>query len=65
MKFVCENEKCGRVFEASRFWARYCSDACRQAAYEKRKKDSEELANQGFADSQNVSVSISVNKRKL
>ena len=63
MKFVCQNEKCGRVFEASRFWARYCSDACRVAAYTKRKKASEELSDQRFVDSQ--SVSFPVNKIKL
>lgn len=37
MKFTCE--KCGREFEASRFWARYCSDTCRQMAYDQRQRE--------------------------
>jgi hypothetical protein len=61
MKFTCQNEKCRREFEASRFWSRFCSNACRQAAYEKRKKAKEELADQIFVDSQ----SVSVNKSRL
>jgi hypothetical protein len=61
MIFICQNEKCSREFEASRYWARYCSDACRVAAYEKRKKASEVLTDQRAVDSQ----SVSVNKRKL
>ena len=39
MKFICQH--CEREFEASKYWARYCSDACRVAAYEKRKKANE------------------------
>jgi hypothetical protein len=41
MKFICEH--CGREFEATKYWAKYCSDACRVAAYKKRKKASEQL----------------------
>ncbi len=63
MRFVCQNDKCRRVFEASRFWARYCSDACRQAAYEGRKRAIEEPADARSIDGQ--SVSVNVNKRKL
>jgi hypothetical protein len=59
MKFTCQNEKCRREFEASRFWARYCSDACRVAAYEKRKKSSGDLTNQKSVDGQSVSVNKS------
>ena len=54
MRFKCQNDKCGQEFEASRFWARYCSDACRQAAYEGRKKASEELTDEESVDTQSV-----------
>ena len=63
MKFVCQNERCGREFEATRFWARYCSDACRVAAYERRKKANENSEPQMTVDTQ--SVSLDVNNRKL
>ena len=63
MKFICQNEKCGREFEASKYWARYCSNACRVAAYERRQKATENSEHQMMVDTQ--SVSLGVNKRKL
>jgi hypothetical protein len=63
MKFICQNENCGREFEASRFWARYCSDACRVAAYERRKKATEKAEELPTIDSQ--SVRLSVNKTRI
>ena len=36
-KLTCE--RCGEEFQATRYWARYCSDACRVADYWKRRKE--------------------------
>jgi hypothetical protein len=62
MRFVCQNESCGNEFEASKYWARYCSDACRVAAYERRKKAIEKPHQKSTVDS--LSVSLNVNKGK-
>ena len=56
MKFICQNEKCGQEFEASRYWARFCSDACRVASYEKRKKEAEKSERREVVDGQTVDV---------
>lgn len=34
---TCENASCRKVFRTSKPFARYCSDACKQAAYRERK----------------------------
>ncbi len=41
---TCQYEKCGKQFESERFWARYCCDSHRQAAYEQRKKEADQPA---------------------
>jgi hypothetical protein len=37
-------DRCGRSFESARWTRRYCSSACRQAAYRKRHGSSEAIA---------------------
>lgn len=37
MQFICVN--CGRKYEASKFWSKFCSSPCRQAAYNSRLRD--------------------------
>jgi hypothetical protein len=56
MKFICQN--CEREFEASKYWSRYCSNACRVAAYEKRKKANEK------PETQKTVVGLTVNKKR-
>ncbi len=36
-KFICLN--CGKEFEASKYYARYCSDRCRQKSYNERLRE--------------------------
>ncbi len=38
---TCQYDKCGKQFEATQYWARYCCDSHRQLAYEQRKAEKE------------------------
>lgn len=41
MDYKLKCEHCGKSFTSPNYWARYDTDACRQAAYRERKAEAE------------------------
>jgi hypothetical protein len=41
-ELTCQNTVCGKKFETVIFWRRFCSNACRQASYKRRKQPAQD-----------------------
>ncbi len=55
---VCQNPKCGKKFEAKTRRAKYCSQACRQAAYTVRQGPTDDELTRELADLTSVALGL-------